>query len=114
MAINNEKKPDYFTKEWYLEQKQLQKTDSIIAKELNVNPRTLYNWKQSVRVSTTKLKRKYMEKPNCFNIEWYLKQKKLGKKDVRIAEELCVSLTPFRRWKKELGISHLQLLNSEY
>lgn len=106
MTLNNEKRPDYFTKDWYMEQKKLQKTDSEIAAALKVNPRTLYNWKQSVRVSPTKLKRKQMEKPKYFNEEWYEQQKKLGKKDVQIAYDLCVSLTPFRRWKKELGINN--------
>ena len=114
MAINNNKRPNYFTKEWYEKQKRFKKTDSLISAELNINMRTLYNWKKALRISTTKLKRKHIEKPNHFNIEWYIRQKELGKKDVQIADELCVSLTPLKRWKKELEINHSQLLKSEY
>lgn len=45
----------------------------------------------------------YIEKPDYFNLEWYITQKEAKKTDTEIAEMLYVSGMTLHKWKKEIG-----------
>jgi DNA invertase Pin-like site-specific DNA recombinase len=47
---------------------------------------------------------KPLELPSFFTKEWYEAQKKLGHTDVKLACEMYVCMSTFKRWKKVLGI----------
>jgi DNA-directed RNA polymerase specialized sigma24 family protein len=47
---------------------------------------------------------KPLELPSFFTKEWYEEQKKLGHTDVKLACEMYVCQSTFKRWKKILGI----------
>lgn len=104
----NKLKPDFFTKEWYLNQKSLEKTDKDIASDMNVDRTTLYNWKKSLGVEPLQPKKIKLVKPDYFNKKWYDEQKRLGKNDEQLAKELSVSLTILIRWKKEINVGRFR------
>jgi DNA-directed RNA polymerase specialized sigma24 family protein len=45
-----------------------------------------------------------LELPSFFTKEWYEAQKELGHSDVKLACEMYVCQSTFKRWKKVLGI----------
>ena len=47
---------------------------------------------------------KPMEPPSFFNNDWYIEQKKLGKPDPVLADELFISFSVFKRWKRNLHL----------
>ena len=44
-----------------------------------------------------------INKPDFFTLDWFIEQKKLGKIDDAVANELHVSRKVLIRWKKEVG-----------
>jgi transposase len=46
-----------------------------------------------------------IKKPDHFTEDWYNGQKKLGKPDALIADELHVGITTFKKWKRKVGIT---------
>lgn len=55
------------------------------------------------------MERGYRKKPNFFNEEWYLEQKKLKKTDVKIADELNVDKRTICFWKQHLDLSGVKI-----
>lgn len=52
---------------------------------------------------------KKIEKPDCWCKEYYIQEKKNKKTDKQIAANLFVSLHTIYRWKKELGLKHIDM-----
>lgn len=50
------------------------------------------------------MSRPTLEPPSYFNNDWYIEQKKLGKPDPILADELFVSYSVFKRWKRNLHL----------
>lgn len=49
------------------------------------------------------MSRNKIDKPDFFTLDWMNEQKKLGKSDPEICEELFISEKVLKRWKKEVG-----------
>lgn len=99
-------KPDFFTKEWYEEQKFLDKKDIDIAKDLFVSAPILRRFKKEAGVYGG-IRKVYTLKfipPDYFTLEHYTDLKNNKKvTDEEIAEGFDISLTTLHRIKKELG-----------
>ena len=101
-------KPDYFTKEWYLNTKAQRKTDKEIADQLQVDLKTLRRWRLETGIKPMQSKKNKIHKPDIFTKEWYEEQKELGKTDGMIANDFNVSGKVLTGWKKEIKVGRFR------
>lgn len=106
-------KPDYFTKDWYIEQKENKRMDLELASEMGVNVTTLRKWKIEIGIASREWGiQRVSDIPDFFTQSWYDEQKKMRKKDEEIAEKLFISRITLTRWKKEKGIVQEKLIRN--
>ena len=104
--MEKKKRPSWFTRKKYLSYKKKGMTDKEIREEiLKVGRTAFFRYKKELNVKGKRARLTNLSLPESFTKEKYLSYKKQGMTDKKICEKvLFISLSTFKKFKKELGI----------
>lgn len=94
--------PNHFTLEWYKAQKELKKTDKMIAKELVISTALLSKWKRKIGWETGKIFRLINGRPRTLDPVQIIALKEQGLSGYAIAKKLNVSAQAIHYWLNAL------------
>lgn len=90
--------PSHFTVEWYKEQKDLKKTDKMIAKELVISTALLSIWKRKIGWKTGRIFSVMNGRPRTLDPVQIIALKEQGLSGYAIAKQLNVSAQAIHYW----------------